>query len=226
MVCLVYSSWGPGGVQGGIPMKTSNNHTYIAISHPSESREEISSMPRLVNLILIDLVVAMLLTLGAPVFASSQGGEKASFAEKFTGFMSGILTGETVSKPSPAKSTRLGSRSGWLYSHQFQLASRGELADYPAMDMEATAYEPSPISCGPHANGITATGMRAVYGVVAVDPRVIPLGSRLYVEGYGYAIAADTGSAIKGNRIDLFYPTYREAIQFGRRMVRVYLLAR
>ena len=62
------------------------------------------------------------------------------------------------------------------------------------------------------------------YGVVAVDPRVIPLKSLVYVEGYGFAIAADTGGAIKGKRIDLCYPSRAMAKRFGRRNVRVHLL--
>ncbi len=73
--------------------------------------------------------------------------------------------------------------------------------------------------------GITASGIRAQYGVVAVDPRVIPLGTRLYVEGYGYALAADTGGAIKGNKIDLCFNSYREAVNYGRKNVRVYVLS-
>ena len=93
-----------------------------------------------------------------------------------------------------------------------------------ALDMIATAYDPGPISTGPYSDGYTAIGLKATYGVVAVDPRVIPLRSRLYVEGYGYAIAGDTGSAIKGNRIDLCFDTYDEAIRFGRRPVTVYIL--
>jgi 3D (Asp-Asp-Asp) domain-containing protein len=66
--------------------------------------------------------------------------------------------------------------------------------------------------------------MRAGYGVVAVDPRHIPLGSRLYIEGYGFAIAGDTGGAIKGHRIDLGYGNYRAARSFGRKKVTVHVL--
>lgn len=73
--------------------------------------------------------------------------------------------------------------------------------------------------------GITASGMKAGYGVVAVDPRVIPLGTKLYVEGYGYCIAADTGGAIKGNKIDLCFNSYSEAVNYGRKNVTVYILA-
>lgn len=90
--------------------------------------------------------------------------------------------------------------------------------------MTATAYDPGPRSCGRHADGRTATGERATRGVVATDPRVIPMGTRLYIPGYGFAVAADRGSAIKGMRIDLCYDTYAEARRFGRRKVDVYIL--
>jgi 3D (Asp-Asp-Asp) domain-containing protein len=92
------------------------------------------------------------------------------------------------------------------------------------LEMEATAYEPGPRSCGRFATGYTATGIKAEKGVVAVDERVIPLGTRLYIPGYGFALAADRGSAIKGMRIDLCFATYGEAIRFGRRRLKVYRL--
>lgn len=88
------------------------------------------------------------------------------------------------------------------------------------LNIEATAYS---------GDGITASGTptrRDIggYSTIAVDPRVIPLGSRVYVEGYGYAIADDIGGAIKGNIIDLFFPSESEAQNWGRRSVRVYIL--
>lgn len=98
--------------------------------------------------------------------------------------------------------------------------SRGDLRFTEVKQMEATAYTPWDEGC----IGITANGMKAGHGVVAVDPRVIPLGTRVYIEGYGYAIAADTGGAIKGNRIDLCMETKNEAFSFGRRPVKVYIL--
>ncbi|WP_317646290.1 ubiquitin-like domain-containing protein [Sporosarcina sp. GW1-11] len=74
-------------------------------------------------------------------------------------------------------------------------------------------------------SGITATGINLRANpnmkLIAVDPRVIPLGSKVWVEGYGYAIAGDTGGAIKGNRIDLHMPTKEAAYQFGRRQVKI-----
>ena len=88
------------------------------------------------------------------------------------------------------------------------------------MSMEATAYLPA----DGNGAGITATGVRATYGVVAVDPRIIPLGSKVYIPGYGVALAADTGGAIRGYRIDLCMESYSQAMQFGRRNVTVYVL--
>jgi 3D (Asp-Asp-Asp) domain-containing protein len=88
------------------------------------------------------------------------------------------------------------------------------------LNMVATGYSPHEGSC----TGRCKTGMKAGYGVVAVDPRVIPLHSKLYIEGYGYAIAGDTGGAIKRNRIDLGHTTKHEAAQVGKKKVHVYVL--
>lgn len=101
------------------------------------------------------------------------------------------------------------------------LPSRGgEFQRMTSYSMIATGYSPYEGS----SSGRCATGMKAGYGVVAVDPRVIRLGSRLYIEGYGYAIAGDTGGAIKGMRIDLGHTTYWEAESVGRRRVTVWVL--
>jgi 3D (Asp-Asp-Asp) domain-containing protein len=89
------------------------------------------------------------------------------------------------------------------------LPSRGYFSGRRMLTMIPTTYDP--YNCGGDGRGITRTGLKARYGVVAVDPRFIPLGTRLYVEGYGYAIAADTGGAIKGNRIDLCVDSKHQA---------------
>jgi 3D (Asp-Asp-Asp) domain-containing protein len=71
--------------------------------------------------------------------------------------------------------------------------------------------------------GRTATGLPVGWGVTAVDPAVIPLGTRLTIPGYGEAVAADTGSAVRGNTIDLWFPTLAQARAWGRRAVTITL---
>ncbi len=68
------------------------------------------------------------------------------------------------------------------------------------------------------------SGLWLHYGTCAVDRHIIPMGTVLYVEGYGYAVAADTGGAIRGNRIDLFFSSYDDACRWGLRSVKVYVL--
>ncbi|AST95167.1 3D domain-containing protein [Shouchella clausii] len=91
------------------------------------------------------------------------------------------------------------------------------------LTVEATAYTASCNGC----TGVTYTGIdlnaNPNQKVIAVDPNVIPLGSKVYVEGYGEAIAADIGGAIKGNKIDVFIPNESEALQFGRQEVTVHV---
>ncbi len=85
--------------------------------------------------------------------------------------------------------------------------------------MESTGKKP-----GDEGYGLTASGMKAKKGIVAVDTSIIPFGTELYIEGYGYAIAGDTGSAIKGNKIDVFLDDYEDAKKYGVRNVNVYVL--
>lgn len=88
----------------------------------------------------------------------------------------------------------------------------------------ATAYTPNCNGC----SGITATGVNIKSNpnmkLIAVDPNVIPLGSKVWVEGYGYAIAADTGGAIKGNKIDILVSSKSAAKNWGRKKVRIKVL--
>lgn len=91
------------------------------------------------------------------------------------------------------------------------------------LNMQATGYTAGKES-NPGGNGYTYTGVRATRGIVAVDPRVIPLNTRLFIEGYGTAVAADIGGAIKGAKIDLCFETVAEALEWGVRPVRVYIL--
>lgn len=90
--------------------------------------------------------------------------------------------------------------------------------------VKATAYTASCEGC----SGITKTGINIKENpdkkVIAVDPSVIPLGSKVYVEGFGEAIAADTGGAIKGKRIDIFIPAEQDALDFGVKKLKVTIL--
>lgn len=114
--------------------------------------------------------------------------------------------------------------------------SRGATSYREVVQMSATAYDLSYASTGKRPGdkyyGITASGTKARPGVVAVDPRVIPLGTRLYIEStdgtpdYGFATAEDKGGAIKGNKIDLFFESASQVKQFGRRKVKVYILGK
>ncbi|WP_353095572.1 3D domain-containing protein [Tissierella praeacuta] len=114
------------------------------------------------------------------------------------------------------------------------VTSRGNTSYRNAMTMTATAYDLSYESCGKSPGdkyyGLTASGTKARPGVAAVDPRVIPLGTKLYVQSldgtkdYGFAVAEDTGGAIKGNKIDLFFENSSAVNRFGRRKVKVYIL--
>ncbi len=105
-----------------------------------------------------------------------------------------------------------------------------DLSNARVITCTATAYTPSADECGKD-DGITATGAKCEVGVVAVDPKVIPLGTKLYIETvdgsfvYGYCSAQDTGGAIKGNKVDLAMNTKSECFQFGRRQVKVYILS-
>lgn len=92
------------------------------------------------------------------------------------------------------------------------------------MTVTSTAYTANCSGC----SGITATGINLKRNpnqkVIAVDPNVIPLGTKVYVEGYGTAIAADTGGAIRGNKIDVYFPNRSDAIKWGRRQVKIQIL--
>ena len=112
------------------------------------------------------------------------------------------------------------------YAALSQIAERGitgtlKLAG-AALAMVATAYTAACGGCS--GSGRTASGRPAGHGVVAVDPRVIPLGTQMYIPGYGRAVAGDTGGSIRGNRIDLGFNSNAAANNFGRRAVTVYLI--
>ena len=98
------------------------------------------------------------------------------------------------------------------------LPSRGTISH--RLVVTATAYSACRRCCG-NSRGTTATGHRVHPGLIAVDPRIIPFGSRVFVNGYGWAVADDTGGAIKGHRIDLYFTKYSDAVKWGKRRVEI-----
>ncbi|MBE0465616.1 MAG: DUF348 domain-containing protein [Candidatus Desulforudis sp.] len=119
-----------------------------------------------------------------------------------------LVSCEVLSKP----------RSQVLLVGMADTVSRGgqEIRFERSFQAVATAYT--------YTGNNTATGKPPGPGTVAVDPRVIPLGTRLYIDGYGYGTAMDIGRSIKGERIDVFFTTPQEALRWGRRTVNVYVL--
>lgn len=85
----------------------------------------------------------------------------------------------------------------------------------------ATGYTAAAEENWPYAGAPSYIGLPLARGIVAVDPNVIPMGTKLYIQGYGEAIAADQGGAIKGNRIDLFFDSKQEAFDWGMKTVKV-----
>lgn len=79
------------------------------------------------------------------------------------------------------------------------------------------------VATGYALTGQTATGLRTAWGVVAVDPAMIALGTRMTIPGYGEGVAADVGSAVRGASIDLWFPTRQQALAWGRRVVTITL---
>jgi len=121
-----------------------------------------------------------------------------------------------VTKPAKPEIIEVGSKPVLMAFSRGALASRGGYSDRNSVRvviMRGTWYDPN--HCGGSGSGRTATGIKAGYGVVAVDPNFIRLGTRLYIEGYGYAVAGDTGGAIKGSRIDLGVDSPKDVYRFN-----------
>lgn len=89
-----------------------------------------------------------------------------------------------------------------------------------AVYVEATAYSAYDPGNGPN----TASGTPVRHGVIAVDPSFIPLGSKVYIPGYGEAVAEDIGWGIKGNIIDIAFDSHEEALMFGRQELEIYII--
>lgn len=149
------------------------------------------------------------------VQAGENGLKKATVRVKFEDGVkvSADVLSEVVAVSAKPQIIRVGTRD-------MVDTSRGAMRFRGVRYMEASAYLPTDGS----SQGLTATGIAAGHGIVAVDPEVIPLGTQVYVPGYGMGLAADTGGAIVGDKIDLCMESAGEAYRFGRRTVKVYIL--
>jgi 3D (Asp-Asp-Asp) domain-containing protein len=129
-------------------------------------------------------------------------------------------TNKFVSEKSMKPATQISKNSNPVT----KAADVSNTADSREITVKATAYTASCEGC----SGITKTGINLKANpnkkVIAVDPSVIPLGSKVHVEGFGEAIAADIGGAIKGKRIDVFIPSEQDAIDFGVKKLKVTIL--
>jgi len=108
-------------------------------------------------------------------------------------------------------------------NHEHQSLTVPPVAYKRIVNMTATAYAPGPLDNGKW-NNQTYMGGTVRKGVAAVDPKIIPMGTKLWIEGYGEAIAEDQGSAIKGHRIDLAFEDRQEALDYGIKNVKIYVL--
>jgi 3D (Asp-Asp-Asp) domain-containing protein len=125
-----------------------------------------------------------------------------------------VLSSEIIVKPLE-EVIYFGTKERWDPADRYRTDTTG--LDYEeVLNVEATAYT--------HTGNTTYTGIWPYEGIVAVDPKIIPLKSKLFVEGYGFAEAQDTGGLIKGNIIDVFMDTREKALNWGRKQVKVYIL--
>lgn len=165
----------------------------------------------------------------APVTLGARGDEVRAIQKLLAdgGFYAGEIDG--IFGPATARavkefqtSTSL-EASGVVDKETFSYLER--LAGEPSRYSRSLAMRASAYSAQDPGNGsYTYRGNLLRKGLVAVDPSVIPLGTRLYIKGYGYAIADDIGSAIRGNTIDLAFDSRRDALNFGVQRVTVYIV--
>lgn len=165
-----------------------------------------------------------------PALSLGTRGDEVRIAQKHLadgGFYAGEIDG--IFGPITAKAVKDFQRSvslaitGTVDKETFAYLGRltGEPSRYSrSLVMRASAYS----AYDPGNGSYTYGGNLLRKGLVAVDPSVIPLGTRLFIPGYGYAVADDIGGAIKGNRIDLAFDSHRDALNFGIQRVTVYVI--
>lgn len=164
------------------------------------------------------------------VLQEGENGELSIITkENYSGaeLISSEIVGELVTKEAKNKIIERGTKKEELKIEVKKESAKKQPAAIPvsvkentSFNVVATGYTPGDPGC----TGITYTGTKASRGTIAVDPSVIPFGTKLYIPGYGYGVAADTGGAIKGHKIDLCYDTRTEALNWGIQNVTVYVV--
>ena len=191
--------------------------------------------------LLVALTICMLLTsvvvFAAPVSDDSikmgMRGENVQMVQKllsengfYVGEVDGIFGKITLKAVKDFQSSNGLKADGIVDKETLLYLGRASSAEFNpsrssrSMTMNASAYS----AYDPGNSHYTFGGSYLRKGLVAVDPNVIPLGTRLFIPGYGYAVADDIGGAIKGNKIDIAFDTHNEAMQFGRQKITVYIL--
>lgn len=140
----------------------------------------------------------------APTSPPDQAGKLITEA-----FTSAARSGAEEARPVPASRPRTVNARAHGNDHQAPPPAPGVGRQ---VRVQAYAY---------HLRGFTARGTRTQLGTVAVDPRVIPMGSKIYIPGYGWGRAVDTGGAIQGRKIDVWLPTLSQCLQWGVRDVTI-----
>ncbi len=182
-----------------------------------------ASIPAGMEEVLIEGVDGELLRTANVTYVNGTEAEREILTETMTRApvteVVGVGTGEEVEPADPNAMPVI--EDGYL------ILPTGEVLTYTGTaTIRATAYTHTDAGC----NLITATGTTVHMGTVAVDPRYIPYGTRMFIVSndgayvYGISVAEDCGGDIKGDRMDLYFPTYDECIQFGRRVCTIYFL--
>ena len=144
----------------------------------------------------------------------------------YIGALDGVFGNQTLKATKTFQSSNGLTADGVADKETLQYLARASNSEFSpsrssrSMTMNASAYS----AYDPGNSHYTYGGTYLRKGIIAVDPTVIPLGTRVFIPGYGHAIADDIGGAIKGNRIDMAFETHSEAMQFGRQQVTVYIV--
>ena len=173
------------------------------------------------HIIIITIIMFIVLLYNIPKVITEKEDTSKKVSESYSNktitlYMSNLVAFEPQTKEEESSEVKVDYYSEFTYNK-----------DWSAFEeFEATAYCACPKCCGKWAGGITASGTKATAKrTIAVDSNLIPLGSKVEIEGLGTYIAEDTGSAIKGKIIDIYFDTHEEALKFGKQKVNIRIIS-